>query len=180
VKHFDPREGCAGWVFKVADLEVFAFYPEPEYTTSPRAVPFNQKGDREMLTNNIPSLGARANCCWCGKPFRLQRLAQRFCSPTCRKIGHRHKATTGALRSVTLGGDTVVGGLSPKNASTINQVQRAIARLSPVHLVGGGYRWQDATPLDPALCRAIIRVEIGGQLRKPPQEQNAVLYNEAA
>jgi hypothetical protein len=127
-----------------------------------------------------PGLGARINCCWCGKPFRLQRLAQRFCSPTCRKIGHRHKATTGALRSVTLSADTAVGCFPPKNTNDINILQRRQLRSNPLHLVGGGYRWSNATPLDPALWRAIIRVEIGGQLRKPPQEQNAVLYNEAA
>ena len=49
-----------------------------------------------------------------------------------------------------------------------------------MHLVGGGYRWPDATPLDPALRRTIFRAEIGEQLRKPPQEQGAISYGEAA
>jgi hypothetical protein len=79
-----------------------------------------------------------------------------------------------------LSADTAVGCFPPKNANDINSLQERLPRSNPVNLVGGGYRWPTATTLDPALWRAIIRVEIGGQLRKPPQEQNAVLYNEAA
>ena len=127
-----------------------------------------------------PGLGARANCCWCGRPFRLQRLAQRFCSPTCRKIGHRHKATTGALRSVTLSADTAVGCFPPKNTNDINILQGRHAQSTPVHLAGAGHRWPNAAPLDPALRRAILRAEIGGQFRRPPQEQGAISYGEAA
>ena len=127
-----------------------------------------------------PGLGARINCCWCGKPFRLQRLAQRFCSPTCRKIGHRHKATTGALRSVTLSADTAVGCFPPKNTNNINRLQGRQPRSNTLHLVSGGYRWPNATPVDPVLRRAIFSAEIGGQLCRPPQEQGAISYSEAA
>jgi hypothetical protein len=131
-----------------------------------------------VITNNI--LGGRAGCSWCGKSFRRQRLAQRFCSVRCQKTGRRAELAAGARRSRTLTPTTGVGGFPPKNGNNINILRGCQARSTPVHLAGRGYRFPNATPLDPALCRAIIRAEIGGQLRKPPQEQNAVLYNEAA
>ena len=127
-----------------------------------------------------PALGARANCCWCGRPFRLQRLAQRFCSARCQKTGRRAELAAGARRSRTLTTDTAVGGFCHKNTNGINKLRAGQPRSNPMHLVGGGYRWPNATPLDPALRRAIFRAEIGAQLRKPPQEQNVILYSEAA
>lgn len=107
-----------------------------------------------------PTLGSRVTCVWCGTPFRLQRRAQRFCSARCQKTGRRAELAAGAPRSRTLTPNTAVGGFSPKTASTIKDVQAEIARSNPMHLLGGGYRWPNATLVEPTLRRAIIHAEL--------------------
>jgi hypothetical protein len=111
-----------------------------------------------------PTLGSRAHCAWCDKEFRLQRRAQRFCCARCQKTGRRAELAVGAFLPRPLGGDTGVGGFCPKNASAINAEKLGSARLTPLNLLGG-FRWSGATPIEPALWRAIVRAEIGGPPR---------------
>jgi hypothetical protein len=132
-----------------------------------------------------PILGRRVACAWCGKPFRLQRLAQRFCSARCQKTGRRAELTAGAplrsetaaeaLRSRTLGQETGVVGFSPKNASSISVLQTTILESrppsgAPPRNLLGGHRWPRGITLDPDLARAIVEMEIGF---KPLQPTNS-------
>jgi hypothetical protein len=108
-------------------------------------------------------LGSRTICTWCGNSFRLQRLAQRFCSPKCQKTGRRAELAAGAMRSRTSSPITPVGGFCPENTRQINTLQRQQPRPSlPLNLLGG-HRWGDAPPIEQAILRVILRAEIGGE-----------------
>jgi hypothetical protein len=114
------------------------------------------------------TLGARTFCVWCGTPFRLQRLAQRFCSPKCQKTGRRAELAVGASRSRTLTHITPVGGFPIKNPSPISTLEGREARSSiPLNIVGGGLRWPSARHIDPKIVKSILRHEIGGELVSP-------------
>ena len=114
-----------------------------------------------MLRPN--TLGSRASCAWCGNFFRLQRLAQRFCSPKCQKTGRRAELAAGAMRSRTSTTTTAVGGFCPENTRQINGLQRPQPRSSlPLNLLGG-HRWDDTLPIEQAILPAILHAEIGGE-----------------
>lgn len=81
--------------------------------------------DPTAVQDPAPTLGSPTPCAWCGKIFRLQRLAQKFCSSRCQKTGRRSElGAAGARKSRSLDPDTGVGGFSPINSNKINSLQR--------------------------------------------------------
>jgi hypothetical protein len=113
------------------------------------------------------TLGNRITCVWCGNSFRLQRRAQRFCSPKCQKTGRRAEMAAGAMRSRTSSTTSPVGGFCPKNVSVVRDVQGRGVRSSPLLRapanILGGHQWADTPPIEQATIGAIIRAEIGGE-----------------
>jgi hypothetical protein len=143
---------------KAADLEVgTALLTPARQIRKPRAIPHK----KEIANMLQPTLGSRTICAWCGNSFRLQRLAQRFCSPKCQKTGHRAEMAAGAMRSRTSITNTPVGGFCPKNTQQINGLQRQQPRPSlPFNLLGG-HRWLDAKAISLRTWQAIVHAEIG-------------------
>jgi hypothetical protein len=119
-------------------------------------------------TINPPTLGSRASCAWCGNLYRMQRTAQRYCSPRCQKTGRRAELAAGIDKSQTLTGRTPVGGFSTKKISAYNGMQAHEARSSlPLNLLGG-HQWPHLVPVDRQTLQKIIWAEIGGEIVAPP------------
>ena len=119
---------------------------------------------------------ARVVCDVCGLSVRRKRLAQRYCSPRCRQAALRSRKSAHALRSVTEGEDTekrhVTILKSFENQSVIRTKKqgRGSCFSVPVNVLGGSrQQWPGAGLLEPALCRAIVHCEIGGELVPIPE-----------
>src|SRR6516165_3898883 len=122
------------------------------------------------------SQSARVVCDVCGFSVRRKRLAQRYCSQRCRQVALRSRKAARALRSVTQGEDTekrhatIVKSFENQSVIRTEKQGRGSGFSVPVNVLGGSrQQWPGARLLEPALCRAIVRCEIGGELIPVPE-----------
>ena len=124
------------------------------------------------------SQSARVVCDVCGLNVRRKPFAQRFCSHRCRQAALRLRKATHALRSVTQGADTekrhatIVKSFENQSVISTKKQGRGSGFSVPVNVLGGSrQQWPGARLLEPALCRAIVRCEIGGELIPVPETE---------